>query len=224
MDESIDTRDANPDFARVRNLVRIADLEIELSHKDERIADLKAELDEKRSLCERLEQYTKEDEEFLEQFCHTYGLVRDEDGKWTNGEFLEEVRQLADVQIDLITRHNKLVGLYNRHCVAIPPPGRPIAASEAQQAAILKHHKAGKSSRWIAAELSLSRRTVTTVTTKAGGTDRTTARHRQRLGLEPKRKDWRIAARQRLPKAAIEHFRKGKELLKEAKGLAHSAH
>ena len=71
------------------------------------------------------------------------------------------------------------------------PVGRPIAASEAQQAQIIKRHKAGRSTRWIAEELTLSRRTVTTIVDKLDGTDRTTTKRRQRLGLEPKRKDWR---------------------------------
>jgi endogenous inhibitor of DNA gyrase (YacG/DUF329 family) len=39
------------------------------------------------------------------------------------------------------------------------------------------------------------------------------------LGLEPKRKDRRPAAMARLPKQAAKHLEKGRELLKEAKGL-----
>jgi hypothetical protein len=42
---------------------------------------------------------------------------------------------------------------------------------------------------------------------------------RQQLGLEPKRKDWRPDAMDRLPKRATEHFEKGRALMKEAKGL-----
>jgi hypothetical protein len=101
----------------------------------------------------------------------------------------------------------------------VNPVGRPIGASPAQQEEIVKHHKRGRSSRWIAEELSLSRRTVTTVTGKLDGTDRTTNGHRRKLGLEPKRKDWRPAAMARLPKQMTKHFEKGRELLKEAKGL-----
>jgi hypothetical protein len=43
--------------------------------------------------------------------------------------------------------------------------------------------------------------------------------HRRRLGLEPKRKDWRQAAMARLPKQAAKLLEKGREQLKEAKGL-----
>jgi hypothetical protein len=101
----------------------------------------------------------------------------------------------------------------------VNPIGRPIAASEAQKAEIVKHHKRGRSSRWIAEEMSLSRRTVTTIIGKLDGSDRTTNLHRKRLGLEPKIKDWRPAAMGRLPKQATKHLEKGRDLIKEAKGL-----
>jgi hypothetical protein len=120
---------------------------------------------------------------------------------------------------DLVDRYNKLICDFNRFAATPRSVGRPIAASEAQQAQIIKHHKAGKSERWIADEMTLPRRTVTTVINKLDGTDRTTAGHRKRLGLEPKRKDWRPASIKRLPKRATEHFEQGRELLKEAKGL-----
>jgi hypothetical protein len=41
----------------------------------------------------------------------------------------------------------------------------------------------------------------------------------KRLGLEPKRKDWRPASMARLPKQATKHFEQGRKLLKDAKGL-----
>jgi hypothetical protein len=102
----------------------------------------------------------------------------------------------------------------------VNPVGRPLAASEVQQAAILKRHKAGKSLRWIAEELTLSLRTVRTVIDQHDGTDRTHGKRRVNLGLEPKLKDWRVASRERMPKRLTEHFEKGRKLLREAKGLA----
>jgi transposase len=84
---------------------------------------------------------------------------------------------------------------------------------------IIKHHEAGKSARWIAEDLTLGRRTVTTIISKLDGTDRTSNRHRQRLGLEPKRKNWRLSVMDRLPKRATAHFEQGRKLVKEAKGL-----
>ena len=95
--------------------------------------------------------------------------------------------------------------------------GRPIAASEAQQDRVLKLHKAGRSSRWIAEETGLSRRTVTTVIEKSDGTGRTTSKRRVRLGLEPKRNDWRQAAITNLPRRATGLRKEAKKLLKEAR-------
>jgi hypothetical protein len=39
------------------------------------------------------------------------------------------------------------------------------------------------------------------------------------LGLEPKRKDWRPASLDGMPKRMTKHFEQGRELGKEAKGL-----
>jgi hypothetical protein len=188
---------------------RIADLERELRHKDERINELKDELDEQRDLVRRMEEHEQEHNEYLENFIQTFGLVLDDDGKWTNGEFITEHNALVDKHNDLITRYNKLVGRFNRNIARVNPVGRPMATSEAQQAQLLKHHKAGRSSRWIAEEMTLSRQAIMTVISKHDGTDRATQQRRLKLGLEPKRKDWRVASRERLPKAATGHLEKG---------------
>jgi hypothetical protein len=49
------------------------------------------------------------------------------------------------------------------------PVGRPLAASEAQQATVRKLRKAGKSLRWIAEETALGLNTVRTILVKANG-------------------------------------------------------
>jgi hypothetical protein len=100
---------------------------------------------------------------------------------------------------------------------ALQPVGRPIAASDAQQDRVLKLRRAGRSSRWIAEEIGLSRRTVTTVIEKSDGTDRTTSKRRVRLGLEPKRNVWRQAAITNLPRRATGLRKEAKKLLKEAR-------
>jgi hypothetical protein len=199
--------------------LRIADLERELKLKDERIRELKDEIDEGRELVRRMDEHAKEHDEYLEHFITTFGLVLTDDGKWSNGEHLKEERALLDAYEDLRLRYNKVVNAFNRNIAVVNPVGRPIAASEMQQAQIIKHHKAGKSSRWIAEDMTLSRRTVTTVISKPDGSDRTTNHHRRRLGLEPKVKDWRPASMDRLPKQATALFEKGAELRKEVKGL-----
>jgi uncharacterized coiled-coil protein SlyX len=198
---------------------RIADLEREGRFKDKRIAELKAELDEQRALVHEMEEHIAERDETLEHFVQAFGLVLNDDGKYGNSEFLTGHDALIGKYNDLVARHNKLVGIVNRHIARLNPPGRPMATSEVQQAEILKHHKTGRSSRWIAGEMSLSRQAVMTVIDKRDGTDRTTQQRRRKLGIEPKIKDWRVASRERMPKALTKHLTKGRALLKEAKGL-----
>jgi hypothetical protein len=149
----------------------------------------------------------------------TFRLVRNADNCWESGKFIRDYNALVDRFNDLLVRHNKLVGRFNRNIATVQSVGRPPATSEAQQATILKHHRAGKSSRWIADEMNLSRGAVRTVIEKANGTDRTTMGRRKKLGLESPRKDWRDAARERLPKQLTKHLEKGRELRKAAKGL-----
>jgi len=198
---------------------RIADLERELARKDERIAELRDEVDEGRELMHRMEEHVQERDEYLEAFCSTFGLELNSDGKWTNGAFIERHNRLCDAYSDLLGRYNKLVVSWNRGIADKLPVGRPVAASEAQQERVRKLHKAGHSSRWIAEELTLSRRTVTTILDKDMGADRTSQRHRKRLGLEPVKKDWRRASMDRLPKAATKLRAAAADLLQEAKGL-----
>jgi hypothetical protein len=147
--------------------------------------------------------------------------VLDGDGYYRNGDFIQGHQQLVDDYDALVRKHNKLVRAYNAIGVESQPVGRPIAASEAQQRLILGFYQSGRSSRWIAEKMTLSRRTVTTVIGKTNGTDRTTTRHRDCLGLEPilKRKDWRRRSRDSLPKQATALHKQARDLLKEAKGL-----
>jgi transposase len=103
--------------------------------------------------------------------------------------------------------------------------GRPLAASDAQRAQVLKLHKAGTSLREIAEETSLGFRTVRTIVDQGNGTDRTARKHRARVYSQPKfepkrrRKILGKASRASLPKRATAHLEEGRELLKQAKGL-----
>jgi hypothetical protein len=165
-----------------------------------------------------LREHAEEHDEYLEGFISTFGLVL-VDGKWSNGEAIEERIAEAGKYDELIRDYNKLVHRFNRNIADVNPVGRPIAADEDEQQAIINHHEDGRSLRWIAEEMNLSRRTVTTVITKLDGSDRSTNARRLKLGLEPKRKDWRTAAMGRLPGQATKHLEKGRNLIKEAKGL-----
>ena len=196
---------------------KIVDLERELKFRDRRINELKSEIDGLRQTVRDMEEWVKERDAYLEEFITASGLELDNDGFYRNGDFIRRHQQLFDDYNALVTRQNKLVRRFNANVASVQPVGRPIAASEAQQDLVLKLHKAGRSSRWIAEETGLSRRTVTTVIGRSDGTDRTTSRHRLRLGLEPKRKDWRQAAITNLPRRATGSRKEAKKLLKEAR-------
>src|SRR6267143_2194893 len=196
---------------------KIADLERELQFRDRRINDLKNEIDGLRQAVREMEDWVTERDAYLEQFITTFGLELDNDGHYRNGNFIRNHQQLFNEHNDLISRYNKLVRRFNANIASVQPVGRPIAASEAQQDRVLKLHKAGRSSRWIAEETGLSRRTVTTVIEKSDGTGRTTSKRRVRLGLEPKRNDWRQAAITNLPRRATGLRKEAKKLLKEAR-------
>jgi hypothetical protein len=135
---------------------RIADLERELRLRDERIGELKDEIDESRELVREMEEHAQEHDEYLEMFITTFGLTLNDEGKWGNGEFITSYNALVAQYEDLRGRYNKLVRDFNQYAVPPKPVGRPLAASEAQQAQVIKHHKAGKSARWIAEEMMLS--------------------------------------------------------------------
>lgn len=62
--------------------------------------------------------------------------------------------------------------------------GRPLAASEAQQADVLRRHKRGESLRAIAEDTSLGFQTVRSIIGKQDGTDRTTRKHLERVASE----------------------------------------
>lgn len=111
----------------------------------------------------------------------TFQMTMNEDGRWTWEPFWEEHWKMID-------DYNELARLWNKHLPLIngrtQPIGRPVAASEAQQVAVLKLRRAGRSLRGIAEDTSLSFSTVRTIVGRRNGTDRTTVKHRARIELD----------------------------------------
>src|SRR5438046_8020082 len=103
-------------------------------------------------------------------------MVQTATGSWTWGPFWADHNAVIEEYNDLVRRWNKYVPLINRQDV-----GRPLAASDAQCAQVLKLRKAGGSLRGIAEETSLGLNTVRTIIGKANGTDRTTKKRRGRI-------------------------------------------
>jgi hypothetical protein len=198
---------------------KIGELQDAVKHRDRHIQDLKREIDESRDLVRRLEENVEDCDNVLESWRDTFQMVQTDDG-WSWKPFWNEHNALIDKHNELVNRWNRFVPLLNNRRV-----GRPLAASEAQVAEVLKLHKAGMSIRDIADETGLGRNTVFTIVGRKAGTDRTTKRHRARI--EPDRAQtarWKSQRRtgNALPKRAQRVVEQGRALRKEAKGLAKS--
>ena len=195
------------------------ELQDELKRRDERIEELRQEIDEQRDLIQRMEESVADAENVIERWKEAFGMTQAESGGWTWEPFWNEYNALIDKFNDLVRQWNKYLPVINART---QPVGRPLAASEAQQATVCKLHKAGKSLRWIADETSLGFNTVRTIVGKAEGTDRTTRKHLARI--DPDRQQavrWKRQKRtgDALPRQAQRVVEAGRALLKEAKGL-----
>jgi hypothetical protein len=153
--------------------------------------------------------------------------MRNQEGLWCvdreHSEFFQHYDVLWDENQRLVRQWNKFVPEYNS-IVSPRERGRPLAASKAQQADVLRRHKRRASLRAIAAATSLSLRTVRTIVEKAEGRGRAGKRTN-----EVRRKEFdrlraagyraRKKTRDRLPLAISEQLKTGAALVKAAKGL-----
>jgi hypothetical protein len=197
---------------------RVAELEDELKQRDIRIRELRNDLNKAEALVSEEREHVEDANALIDSWIEAFGMVQNENGKWTMAQWLDDAVAARNAYLELVKKWNRHVTAFNDTIVR-RNVGRPIAASEAQQAQIIHHHKAGKSERWIAEEMTLSRRTVTTVVNKKRGTDRTTVKHLQRI--DPgrlKEERWRERTRTSLPDRITETLERGAELVKAAKG------
>jgi hypothetical protein len=189
----------------------VADLEEKLEAKDKRIAELRDELDEERERCQRMREHIEERESIIQSWIEAFELELKDDGNYSMGPFWAGYNKHID-------EYNDLVRQWNRFCVSTRQRnvGRPLAASDAQSAQVLKLHKKGVSLWSIVDETSLGFQTVRTVIAKQIGADRTTKRHRHRLTLDPGLR--RIARTgNAMPGQVNRLLKAGRDLVKEAK-------
>jgi Helix-turn-helix domain of resolvase len=187
----------------------VVDLEEKLEAKDKRIAELRDELDGERERCQRMREHIEERESIIQSWIEAFELELKDDGNYSMGPFWAGYNKHID-------EYNDLVRQWNRFCVSTQQRnvGRPLAASDAQCAQVLKLHKKGVSLRAIVDETSLGFQTVRTIVAKQIGADRTTKRHR--LALDPGLR--RIArAGTAMPGQVNRLLKAGRELVKEAK-------
>jgi hypothetical protein len=198
---------------------RVDELESELKQRDERIKVLRLELNEAEQLISEEREHVEEADRLIDSWIESFDMTQGENGKWTYNQWVNDCVAARDNYLDLVKKWNRHVSAFN-NAIIRRNVGRPIAASEAQQAQIIQHHKTGKSERWIAEEMTLSRRTVTTAINKKRGSDRTTRKHLERIDPGRFREEpWRARTRAALPKRITETLERGRELVKAAKGL-----
>ena len=197
---------------------RIAELEDELKQRDRRIDELKRELDDARDLIRRLEEHVEDRSGIIDGWVEAFEMVLEGD-EWSWGPFIDRHNETVGKYAALVRKWNKFVPEYNA-AVLKRNVGRPLAASEAQQADVLRRRKRGESLQYIADETNLTMRTVRTVIEKANGTDRTTGKHLERVAPE-NMAAWKARKRTRdaLPRRVNALLNDKRELLKEAKGL-----
>jgi hypothetical protein len=164
-----------------------------------------------------MEENVEDSNNVIERWKEAFEMEMTESGSWSWKPFWDEHSKIINEHNALVDRWNRFVPLINRQ-----PVGRPLAASEAQCAAVLKLRKVGNSLRGIAEETNLGLNTVRTIVDKGKRTDRVTRKHRARIAKDRQAAiSWQRRKRtgDALPGQAQHTFEEGKALLKEAKGI-----
>ena len=200
---------------------RNAALEDELKQRDDRIGELRADLDRAEQLVWEMREHVEDAGTLINSWIEAFDMVQDDDGAWQWSTAFVEGHEWFKKYDALVTKWNRFVPEWNA-MVRPRNVGRPLAASDAQVAEVLKLHKAGGSLRGIAEDTSLGLATVRTIVSQKNGTDRTTVKHLERIAPDRAASArWRARKRTRdaLPKRINKTLAKGHELVKEAKGL-----
>jgi hypothetical protein len=196
---------------------RIAELEDEARQKDARILELRRELDEAQALISDMREHVRDAGDIIDSWKEAFGMHLTDDG-WTWADWMKRCEGYFDMHNALIAKWNRTVNEFNT-VIAPRPIGRPLAASEAQQARVRALRKAGKSMRAIAVATSLSLSTVRTIIEKAAGTDRTTKAAFERIAVDRDAVNTERAMRRTrdgLPKRLTALDTAGKELMRRA--------
>jgi hypothetical protein len=200
---------------------RIGELEDALKERDRRIAELRREVDEQRDLIARQDQHVRDASDMIESWIQAFAMERREDGTWMWKPSFVEGDEWFEKYAALLKDWNRLVPEFNA-AILKRNVGRPLAASDAQRADVLRRRKRGESLRAIADEMSLGLQTVRTIIDQGAGVDRTTHKHLERIDPDRARqRAWRAKSQSRkaLPKKIAAWEKTADELRQEAKGL-----
>ncbi len=198
----------------------IGEVRANLVEAERRIADLKLERDEALDLVQRMKEHVEDATATIDQWKEAFDMQLSNDGIW-EWKIDDVIDAMHGKYSALLKEWNRFVPQYNA-AVAPKQIGRPLDASPAQCARVLKLKKAGKSFRVIAEETSLSLQTVRTIVGRQTRTDRTSINRLQKLDPENAAVSAfkaRKRVRDALPKRISKTLDQGAALVKEAKGL-----
>jgi transposase len=164
----------------------------ELTHLRGRVKKLVDELGEMRNLViamrehvEKADAQIERSNEIIRRRMEDFEIMGADKGGESKGGIIERYN-------DLTNEYNKLVRKWNRYVVSIKASrviGRPLQASEAQQARVRKLRRAGHILRDIAYETNLSIQTVRTIVKRKEGVDRPNKKRnglrKNKLNCEP---------------------------------------
>jgi hypothetical protein len=198
----------------------------ELTHLRVRVKQLVDELGEMRKLVTAMWEHIEKADEQIERSNEIIRrriedfemMLADKGGEWRDG--------LIGRYNDLANDYNRLVKKWNRHVVSLkgsPTIGRPLQASEAQQAQAWKLRKAGGTLRDIARETNLSIQSIRTIISRQKGASRPNNKRSElrKTKLSCQRPvSWRPGERTRDALAdQIKVLQGGEELLKDGRDL-----
>lgn len=198
----------------------------ELTHLRVRVEQLVDELGQMRNLVtamrehvEKADAQIEKSNEIIRRRIEDFEMMVTDNGReWKDG--------LIDRYNNLTTEYNKLVKKWNRYVVslkAVRPTGRPLQASESQQAQVRKLRKAGLILRDIALETNLSIQTVRTITSRKEDVDQPNKKRselrKNKLSCQ-RTISWRPGERTRDTLAhQIKVLQDGEDLLKDSRDL-----
>jgi Helix-turn-helix domain of resolvase len=212
---------------------RIRQLEDELKIADLRIKEMREERSEAFDLVTRMEERVKDSAALIDRWIEAFALEIGDDGS-----FKCQPPHVTDRYNDLVGQYNGLLKEHNElrqkwsnivpqwNAIVAPKlrgQGRPLAASDAQVAKVLKLLKDGLSIRNIMIETNLGMQTVRTIIGRKTYSDRATLRHLEKIDHKPIR-DMSGRSRKRTRDALLrsgisEALKESADLIKEAKGL-----
>jgi Helix-turn-helix domain of resolvase len=197
----------------------------EIAHLRDRIVELLGELDKEHNLIaamrehiERAHEQIERSNQVVKQWIESFEMtLTDKEWSWKG--------DLIECYNDFLNKYNELVKKWNRYMgsfEARQAVGRPLRASEAQQARVRKLRKIGHTLREIANETNLSFQTIRTIlghkSAAAFRTDKTRNKLRKIELNHHRMNSWR--ARNRTGDAQINAVLKdGENLLKDGRDL-----